>query len=201
MLRLKRQKIIFVHGGQGCGKSSVTNALREKMTHTTLMRLAGVPSSEEGALNSLRYHMSMLESVNQCYGTGMNFVFDRSFMCERVYANLGFKPHTFDKEVNILRRGIEQLSTRYDIYFVLLTANQETLQQRLNREGKPQFEDVIFDAKNSFKQQKEYLNEFDYLSERVGIFVINTDNLSVDEIASLIIENTQKEESHEETSN
>ena len=80
---MARQKLILVHGGQGCGKSSITNALREKMTHTTLMRLAGVPKQEEANLYSLKYHMSMLEAVNQSYGSGMNFVFD-------------WQPHTFD---------------------------------------------------------------------------------------------------------
>ena len=99
---MARQKLILVHGGQGSGKSSVTNALREKMTHTTLMRLAGVPSDQEKAnTRSLQYHMSMLEAVNQCYGTGMNFIFDRSYLCEKVYANMGFKGHTLEESANV----------------------------------------------------------------------------------------------------
>lgn len=198
---MARQKLILVHGGQGCGKSSVTNALREKMTHTTLMRLAGVPKQDEANLCSLQYHMSMLEAVNQCYGTGMNFVFDRSFLCERIYANMGFKDHSFEKEVQILRQGICELATRYDIYFVLLTATEETLKQRLNREGKPQFEQVKFSAKNSIKQQEEYLYEFDYLPEEVGIFIIPTDGMDANQVAELIIEQTQKEEDNGEASN
>ena len=189
-----RQKLILVHGGQGSGKSSVTNALREKMTHTTLMRLAGVPSDQEKAnTRSLQYHMSMLEAVNQCYGTGMNFIFDRSYLCEKVYANMGFKGHTFEEETRILNQGVRELSTRYDIYFVLLTASEQTLQQRLNREGKPQFEQVKFSAKNSLKQQEEYLDEFDDLPEEVGIFIIPTDGMTADEVAELIIKKTKGE--------
>ena len=195
-----RQKLILVHGGQGCGKSSITNALREKMTHTTLMRLAGVPKQEEACLYSLKYHMSMLEAVNQSYGSGMNFVFDRSYLCERVYAKMGFKDHSFEKETQILQQGICELATRYDIYFVLLTASEETLHQRLNREGKPQFEEVVFSAKNSINQQEAYLDEFDYLPDEVGVFVIPTDRMSVNEVADLIIKQINKEEDNEETS-
>lgn len=191
---MEKQTLILVHGGQGCGKSSVTNALREKITHTTLMRLAGVPKQEQSAQSSLRYHMSMLEAVNQCYGTGMNFIFDRSFLCEWIYAKIGFKDYSFDKQAHILIQGVRELSSRYNIYFVLLTASEETLNSRLKREGKPQFEQVVFSAKNSIQQQEEYLEVFEELPEEVGVFVIPTDHLSVDEIANLIIEQSMKEE-------
>lgn len=186
---MEKQTVIFVHGGQGCGKSTVTNLLREKMTHTTLLRLAGVPSGqEEPNIASMRYHMAMLEGVNQSYGSRMNFVFDRSFLCEKVYANLGFKAHDFERECRVIANGIEDLAKRFNIYFVLLTATEETLNHRLKRDDKPQFEDVKFSAENSLKQQEEYLYEFDYLPESVGLMTIPTDKMDANQVADYIIE-------------
>ena len=196
---MERQTIIFVHGGQGCGKSTVTNLLREKMTHTTLFRLAGVPTNqEEPHIASLRYHMAMLEGVNQSRGSGMNFIFDRSYLCEKVYANLGFKPHSFEEECRVITNGIETLAKSFNIYFVLLTATERTLTHRLKRDGKPQFEDVKFSAENSLKQQMEYLYEFDYLPETVGMMTVPTDNMGAEEVADFIIERIFKLEQHEE---
>ena len=113
---MKKQRLIFVHGGQGCGKSTVTNSLRENLTHTTLMRLAGVPSNQSDANNcAFKYHLAMLQSVQLSTQTGMNFVFDRSFLCEKVYANLGFKTHSFEHETEELNRFIDSEGHRRDI--------------------------------------------------------------------------------------
>ena len=195
----KKQSILFIHGAQGSGKSTVTNRLREKMTHTTLLRLAGVPSQQEGAdRQSLRYHVAMLEAVNQAYGTGMNFIFDRSYLCEKVYANLGFKPHSFEKEIKVITTGIKELVMRYNIYYVLLTASEETFKERLNREGKAVFESVYFDSSNSIAQQEEYLNEFEDLPEEVGVLIIPTNQMTAEEVADFIMEAIREEEKNEE---
>lgn len=183
-----KNKIIFVHGGQGCGKTTVTNLLREKMTHTTLMRLAGTPSTQKDAPNlSALYHYSVLESMNISKGSGMNYVIDRSFLCEKVYANLGFKTYDFQEQYNIISSCLELLAERFDITFVLLTANEETLNKRLNERQKVQFEDVKFDASNSINQQKEYKKEFENLPENVKKLIIPTDDFSPEMLADLII--------------
>lgn len=185
---MKKNKIIFVHGGQGCGKSTITNLLREEMTYTTLLRLAGVPSLQKDAqLSSLRYHYSMLEGMNLSAGSGMNFVVDRSFLCEKVYANLGFKNYDFKEQHEIISNCVELLAERFDVTFVLLTANEETLNQRLNEREKVQFEGVKFDASNSINQQKEYEKEFKNLPENVKKLIIPTDNFSPKELVDLII--------------
>lgn len=191
---MKKQKIIFIHGGQGSGKSTVTNLLREKMTHTTLLRLAGVPSDQDDpCTRSFQYHMAMLEGVNLTYGSGMNFIFDRSFLCDKIYANLGFKSYDFEKETEVITSGLKQLATRFEVYFVLLMTSKETLEQRLKRGDKPQFEQVKFSAENSLKQQEEYAYEFEQLPDEVGILMLPTDDLTAEEVANRIIELTKGE--------
>lgn len=185
---MKKSKIIFVHGGQGCGKTTTTNLLREEMTHTTLLRLAGVPSQQEDPAHaSLRYHYSMLEGMNLSAGSGMNFVVDRSFLCEKVYANLGFKTYDFEEQNIIISSCLDILSKHFDVTFVLLTATEETLNQRLNGREKVQFEDVKFNALNSINQQKEYEKEFKNLPKNVKKLIIPTDNLLPVEVANIII--------------
>lgn len=191
---MKKQRLIFVHGGQGCGKSTITNLLREGMLHTTLMRLAGVPSTQTCAnVMALNYHLAMLQAVQLSKNTGMNFVFDRSFLCEKVYANLGFKPHDFKFEMMKLNHQLNQLANDYEVWFVLLTASEEALMERLNREGKPQFEGVAFDPTNSLRQQQEYQNEFLKLPSSVKTLVMKTDHLTPNEVANYIIELTKGE--------
>lgn len=189
---MNQSRLIFVHGGQGCGKSTVTNLLREKMLHTTLMRLAGVPAEQltpnQAAFN---YHFATLQTAKLSAETGMNFVFDRSYLCEKVYANLGFKTHSFATETEELTRQIKRLTDHYSVEFILLTASENVLKERLKRGDKPQFEQVSFNAMNSINQQKSYLEEFSKLPKEVSCRVINTDNLTPEEIADQII--NQKE--------
>lgn len=191
-----KPRLIFVHGGQGCGKSTVTNLLREKMLHTTLMRLAGVPSQHQKAdQRSYQYHLAMLQSAKLSAQTGMNFVYDRSFLCEKVYANLGFKPHTFEQETEELRQVLDALTEFYQVDFILLTASKEVLQGRLNRGDKPQFEAVVFDAENSLKQQEMYQKEFLKLPHSVNCYVLNTDQLTPEQVTNHIIQLQKEDES------
>lgn len=188
--------VVFVHGGQGCGKSTVTNILREQWTHAVLMRLAGVPSTQRNANEkSKQYHYEMLKAVQnigRCQA-GMNFIFDRSFLCEKIYANLGFKAYDFEAETLFLHEeGLKPLLAEYRVYMVLLTAKEETLNERLVRGDKPQFEQVVFKAQNSLAQQAEYLKEFDCLPEGVQTLVIPTDGLTGAETAQKLMGLIQK---------
>lgn len=185
---MNKPTLICIHGGQGCGKTTITNQLREQQLHSTLIRLAGVPSMGEKANSrALAYHLSMLKGVKGSASTGMNFIFDRSFLCEKVYANLGYKPHDFKKETQLLKYYLEILANFYDIHFVLLTAKKETLEQRLKREGKPNFEQVVFDANNSLKQQEAYMEEFKHLPSAIKTQIIATDELEAAEIVEQIL--------------
>ena len=188
--------VVFVHGGQGCGKSTVTNVLREQWTHAVLMRLAGVPSTQEKSNEkSKQYHYEMLKAVQnigRCEA-GMNFIFDRSFLCEKIYANLGFKAYDFKAETAFLHeKGLKPLLASYRVYMVLLTATEETLNERLIRGDKPQFEQVVFEAKNSLAQQAEYLKEFESLPEGVQTLIIPTDGLTGVESAQRIMKKIKK---------
>ena len=185
---MEKQKIVFLHGAQGVGKTTITNLLREKLTHTTLIRLAGVPSyQEEADKKAMLYHLSLMDGMNRTFGTGMNYIVDRSFLCEKVYSNLGYKPHTFEDEVIIIENVLETMTEYFDIYFVLLKANEETLQQRLRQREKAQFEAVQFKVENSLAQQKEYEKEFLSLPKSVHLLGIEVDGMSSDFISDFIV--------------
>ena len=196
---MKKQKIVFLHGAQGVGKTTVSNYLRERLVHTTLIRLAGVPSYQEDAnQKALLYHLSLLDGVNRTYGTMMNYVMDRSFLCEKVYANLGFKPHDFEKECEIIENVIETMTEYFDLYFVLLKANEETFSKRLKTRKKAQFEAVKFKVENSLKQQEEYEKELQKLPQAVNVLTMFVDDSTSSEVADFIIETIFKKEEEDE---
>lgn len=192
----KKPVVVFVHGGQGCGKSTVTNLLRECWTHTSLLRLAGVPSQQENAAEkSKQYHYELLKSIQAIgsHQTGMNFVFDRSFLCEKIYANLGFKAYDFKEQTAFLHEeGLKPLLEHYRVYMVLLTASEQTLQRRLNRKDKPQFEQVVFEASNSLAQQSEYRKEFASLPEGIETIILPTDGRTGEESVKCLLASIQK---------
>lgn len=164
------------------------------MLHTTLMRLAGVPSQQKDAnKQAYDYHLAMLQAVKQSSQTGMSFIFDRSYLCERVYAKLGYKSHSFEEEVEKLNSELAHLTSNYEVDFVLLTASKEVLESRLNRGDKPQFEAVMFHCENSLKQQQAYQEEFLNLPKHVFIQVLNTDQLTPKEIVERIIKREKEE--------
>lgn len=195
----QKQKILFLHGAQGVGKTTVSNLLREKLTHTTLIRLAGVPSLQEQAdKKAMLYHLSLMDGINRTFGTGMNYVIDRSFLCEKVYANLGYKPHTFEEECTIIENILETMTDYFDIYFVLLKANETTFQTRLQQREKSQFEAVQFKVENSMAQQKEYEKEFLGLPKSVHSLSLFVDEETSENIANFIVETIFRREEIDE---
>lgn len=150
-------KVIIVEGAQGVGKTSVTRLLREKMTYTVLISLTGTPDkTPSGEKKVYIEHYSVLQMIDQCKHSDLNFVLDRSFITEKVYCKLNYTEYDFSSS-NALMEYLNHLGEDYDVYYVTLVANANTLEQRLHRD-KPQHANVIFNHMTSLNQQNEYLN-------------------------------------------
>lgn len=179
---MEKPKLIIVEGCPAVGKSSVTNLLREKLVNTTLFRLSSIKHDRNCAVYS--YHSSLLLYLFDMRFYGMNCVMDRSFLSQYVYARLGYKDHTFERETDMLLKRLNILAQSYDIHFVLLVANKSDFEQRLMRD-KAQY--VEHSVENSMKQQNEYLKVFDEIETNFEKHIINNSGLTADQTADLIL--------------
>ena len=181
-----KSSFILVEGAQGVGKSSLTSALREYMPSTTLVRLSGL--KKNNAMLAYKYHFNMLEMVKQNANTGMNFVFDRSYLSEQVYCQMGFKQHSFEKESSDLGCKLVTLSDAYNIHVVVLQASKGVLATRLLRD-KPQYNDIAFDVEKSFKQTGFYISCAYRLTkfQEISIHILDTTNNTTKEVMDILI--------------
>lgn len=170
--------LIFVEGSQGVGKSTVCRELREQLKYTTLLDLSAIGDKTEEAQHKMfKYHNQILDMFDYTKFCEMNYVCCRSFLSERIYCNLGFKPYSFDRYLNILINNVDYLTKWYDVYFVLLLATEEDLKIRLNRD---KFAYQSFSVESSLAQQKQYQKEFMNLAKMntsIKVYEIENDNL------------------------
>lgn len=157
---MEKKHLIIVEGAQGAGKTTITNALREQIPYTNLMRLSGIKDGNPLSVGALRLHELKLIRNSASY---INFILDRCHITEQVYANLGFKEN-FDKEYEVLNNELVKLSKFYHITFIILIGNEESFKQRLSNREKAQHANVQFGVENSIKQQAEYLRLFTGIS-------------------------------------
>ena len=182
--------ICFIESAQGVGKSTVVKKLREVVPYATLMDLTGCPDkTESGESKIFKYHSKILQMFEDTKDTGMNWLCSRSFMSEKIYCNLGYKPYNFEFNFHSLCQELEYLTKYYDIYFIHLTASEWQLEERLKRD---KFEYNTFSAKNSILQQKQYYKEMLYVAEHcenVKVYQMPNDNLqrTVDTIMDLVL--------------
>lgn len=175
---MDRPKLIFIIGGCGVGKSSVCHQLREVLRYTTLLDLSAVQDkTEEGQRQMYKYHSSLLDMFDDTKFCGMSWLCCRSFICEKVFCNLGCKEYDFERYYEALVKELDYLSKWYDTYVILLTTNAEDLKIRLNRD---KFAYNPFSVENSLEQQKEYKKEVRKLvdkTDNVKILEIKNDNI------------------------
>ena len=182
--------LIFVEGACGTGKSTVCRELREQMKYVTLMDLNGIgDKTETGEDKMFKYHNQILDMFDYTKFCEMNYVCCRSYLSERIYCNLGYKPYSFDKYNMVLANNLNYLTKWYDVYFVLLTANEEQLKIRLDRD---KFAYQKFSVENSLAQQEQYQIEFRALAKQnndIKIFEIENDILerTVNTIKDIIL--------------
>ena len=177
--------LVIVEGAQGTGKSSATSYLREHMLNTNLMRLSGMKDkSESASVKSYIYHTNVLDMIKRNSISEMNWVLDRSFISDYVYANIGYKEYKFDAEYQLLCERLSLLAELYDVYVITLLATSSTLESRLCR-TKAEYE--TFSVDSSLKQQIAYLSAIDELPKNIKACLIHTDSLTPDEVGKSII--------------
>jgi CRISPR/Cas system-associated protein Cas10 (large subunit of type III CRISPR-Cas system) len=110
-----------------------------------------------GKEKSITVHQQQLMAMNMTNNCDINYVLDRSFLSEFLYANLGYKPYSYSEEEmekdfeNILR----QLNACFKVIYVFLEPSDEVLKERLKRD-KAEYQ--TFSLESSIKQ-KEFLRE------------------------------------------
>ena len=187
---MDRPYIVFIEGCQGCGKSSCVRRLREELKYVTMLDLNAIADKSVGADKKMcDYHSSIFSLFENCKDLNMNFVVSRSYMSESVYATLGYKPYDFKQYAHYLRQELDYLTKFYDVYFILLTATEEDLKIRLNRD---KFAYNAFSVDNSLNQQQVYKDEMKILvedTEEVKAFEIENDILdrTVNTIKDIIL--------------
>ena len=186
-----KPKLIYVLGGQGTGKSTICHQLRDKLSYITLLDLSAVEDkTESGQRAMFRYHDSILQMFDNTKFCGMSWLCCRSFICEHVFCSLGCKEYDFEKYYRVLIKELEYLSRWYDVYIFLITAQEEDLEIRLQRD---KFAYNPFSVKNSLVQQEQYRKEMQRLSkdtEDIKLFELQNDNLNrtVDTIIKIVNE-------------
>ena len=159
-----KPKIIFIEGCQGCGKASISKELREKLKYTPMLDLNAIgDKSLEGRDKMYKYHKGILNMFEDNKYNGMNFLCSRSYFSEAVYCELGYKKYDFEVQTNSLTSELTYLTNYYDVYFIVLTATEEELKERLNRN---KFAYNKFSVENSLSQQNVYIRYLRYLSNK-----------------------------------
>ncbi len=174
---MSRNRMIIVEGPQGTGKSTLTNYLRDNIPSSNLQRLSGQRDKTiNGKVLSEKMYFILLNYLKAMESIPMDFVFDRNFFSEEVYARLGYKEYSFTDVYNSL---IDKLcALDYDIYLILLfVQNKEVFYERLKREHHSY---QSFSIENSMNQQKCYLELGEELKNtNIKVIPIATDDFSL----------------------
>ena len=150
-------KLVIIEGCQGSGKSTLSNRLREEVKYSTLIKLCGLPPIEDQKYEIAQYHREFLTMISLMSHLPITFILDRSFLSEHVYAKL-YKDYEFSNETTEFLLYLQEMEL--EVLFVLLTADKETLTERLHRPGKEQYQNIEYKADESIKQQNEYTKVF-----------------------------------------
>jgi thymidylate kinase len=176
---MAKPKMIIVEGPQGVGKTAVTNWLRDIIPSSNLYRLSGIQDkTAEGKMKCTKMYTTLMEYLTGMgvSGCGMHLIFDRTFITEQVYSQLGYKDYDFTDTYHYLCFCLTSLSAFYDIIiFNLFLEDVSMYESRLHRDGKATYKHAPFNIDSSTRQQRAYEDAMEYLgSVSVGhIRVIN----------------------------
>jgi len=146
-------KIIIIEGPQGCGKTTLTNFLRDNIPASNLYRLSGQKDKTvTGKEKSKKMYFALLDYLKEIEHCDMNLIFDRTFFTEQVYALLGYKEYDFTDIYEELLKRLGELD--YEIYYISLYLKDTSIYSaRLKREHH-NYQD--FSIENSVNQQNAY---------------------------------------------
>jgi thymidylate kinase len=152
-----RSKIIIYEGAQGAGKTSASRLTRELRPYTTLISQSGIKDkSLSGERKIMATHGGILNMIDVTKDSDISYVMDRCFLTEQVYSSLGYTEYDFEQCFNILCSRLNHISEDFDVYLYVLTADEDTFEQRLHRD-KPQHSNVVFGKNTSIAQQETYM--------------------------------------------
>lgn len=166
---MENSKLIIIEGPQGVGKSSLTTYLRETLPNCDLYRLSGIKDKTiTGLEKSRKRFFSLLSYLKEQETVGLNEVFDRTFMSDFVYANLGYKEYDFTDTFYELAKLLNDLN--FDIhYFSLYLEDVNQYKKRLQRDNHHTYQS--FSLENSINQQNEYMKVAEILERYPNIHV------------------------------
>jgi energy-coupling factor transporter ATP-binding protein EcfA2 len=172
--------LVVVQGPQGSGKSTVTNWLREMLTHTQLLRLTGNndKTKETGLQKITRHYENLLDYLRKSNNCGFNFLFDGIFTSEQAFCLCGYKEYDFTGTYEKLLKEFDQLS--YQKILINLYLKDTSLYEERLRRDKPSFHDVKFSVKESIKQQMFYdmvANSVDKGTETVDVYRVDASTM------------------------
>ena len=146
-------KCIIVEGPQGCGKTSLTNSLRDNIAASNLYRLTGNKDKTiTGKEKSRKMYYALLNYMKEIENSDVNIIFDRTFFTEQVYALLGYKDYDFTDVYEELLKKFNELN--YEVYYISLYLKDVNIfETRLKREHHNY---QAFSLENSTNQQKAY---------------------------------------------
>lgn len=146
-------KFIVVEGPQGCGKTGLTNYLRDNIAASNLYRLSGQKDkTHTGKEKSKKMYFALLDYLKEIEHCDMNLIFDRTFFTEQVYALLGYKEYDFTDVYDELLDRLGALD--YEIYYIsLYLEDVNVFETRLNR---VHHNYQAFSLENSVNQQNTY---------------------------------------------
>ncbi len=174
---MANSKMIIVEGAQGAGKTTITDYLRYAIPYTNLYRLCGTADSTMTGLKKAEtMYEDLLEYIKKLENLSIHLVFDRTFFTEENYCRLGVKEYTFTPVYERLLEKLNQFD--FEIYYITLYLKEESLfEERLKREGKAITKYAKFDAENSIKQQRIYLEMAEEIRKKYKhIQVFNIEN-------------------------
>ena len=88
---MEKNRLIIVEGPQGTGKTTLTNYLRDNIPSSNLLRLSGSKDkTKTGKEISRNMYYALQDYLKKMENIPMDFIFDRTFFTEEVYARLGY---------------------------------------------------------------------------------------------------------------
>ncbi len=183
---MEKSLVIIVEGPQGAGKTTLTNKLREEMTSTNLIRMSGVKDKTlTGKEKSIMVHKQQLHAMNMTHHCDINYVLDRSFLSEFLYANLGYKPYSYseeelEKDFDVI---LKQLNACFKVIFIFLEPSDQIIESRLKRD-KAEYQK--FSLENSINQ-KRFFKEIKKMDMLKNSEILTFTDETTEQIASEIL--------------
>lgn len=146
-------KCIIVEGPQGCGKTNLTNYLRDNIAASNLYRLTGNKDKTiTGKEKSTKMYYALLNYIKELEHTDVNLIFDRTFFTEQVYAKLGYKDYDFTDVYEDLLKIFGELD--FEVYYISLYLKDTSIFETRLKRDHHQYQ--AFSLENSTNQQNAY---------------------------------------------